>query len=369
MNIRVTALEIIFDLLMWYGVSAFTDQDNTLETMFETQEDNMNLSSALALEVSQGGNPVVAKLSELLDDRDLDVRTKVAEGLCKLMMSNIITSSKLFTRLILMWYNPVTDPNGRIRHVLGAFFPLYASLSKENQDSISEALMPTLKTIGSAPVTSPLTGVDLEDVGMFLIQLTNRDFLQSKPENVDELDNCHDAIAFSLCNQIIAEPLSFHIKLYIKLLANLHISTDDFTKLKDLKALYQQMKDCVKDKVYLKSLEKFGQKIEAYLEAYLEQNPNHEEEKEPQAGEGNATAETESAQDNSNNATAGNATKLFRKRALFSQTTNTLLEGDIIDPSTPTPLSTIKELVEKDSTKKIAVPESDDDELLATPNR
>ena len=51
---------------------------------------------------------------------------------------------------------------------------------------------------------SPLTEVDLEDVGMFLIQLTNRDFLQSKPDNVDELDNCHDAIAFSLCNQIIA---------------------------------------------------------------------------------------------------------------------------------------------------------------------
>ena len=64
-------------------------------------------------------------------------------------------------------------------------------------------------------------------------------------------------------------------------MANLRISVDDFTKLKDLKALYQQMKDCVKDKVYLKSLEKFGQKIEAYIEAYLEQNPNQEEAKEP----------------------------------------------------------------------------------------
>ena len=67
-------------------------------------------------------------------------------------------------------------------------------------------------------------------------------------------------------------------------MANLRISLDDFTKLKDLKALYQQMKDCVKDKVYLKSLEKFGQKIEAYIEAYLEQNPNQEEAKEPPAG-------------------------------------------------------------------------------------
>jgi len=219
-----------------------------------------------------------------------------------------------------------------------------------------------------------LTEVDLEDVGMFLIQLTNRDFLQSKPDNVDELDNCHDAIAFSLCNQIIAEPLSFHIKLYIKLLANLRVSIDDFTKLKDLKALYQQMKDCVKDKVYLKSLEKFGQKIEAYIEAYLEQNPNQEEAKEPPAGEGSVAAETEPAQDNPNNATAANATaanatKLFRKRALFSQTANTLLEADI-DPSTPPPPSTIKELVEKkDTSKKNAVSESDDDDLFATPNR
>ena len=89
----------------------------------------MNLSSALTLDGSQVGNPVVAKLSELLfqklfsfslnfvflnlffklfnlgellDDRDLEVRTKVAEGLCKLMMSKVITSSKLFTRLILV---------------------------------------------------------------------------------------------------------------------------------------------------------------------------------------------------------------------------------------------------------------------------
>ena len=89
--------------------------------------------------------------------------------------------------------------------------------------------------------------------------------------------------------------------------------------------------------------------------------------------EGSVAAETEPAQDNPNNATAANATaanatKLFRKRALFSQTANTLLEADI-DPSTPPP-STIKELVEKkDTSKKNAVSESDDDDLFATPNR
>jgi hypothetical protein len=82
---------------------------------------------------AQGGNPVVAILSKLLDDRDLDLRTLVTEGLCKLMMSKVITSAKLFTRLILMWYNPVTEANGKLRHILGAFFPLYASMAKANQ--------------------------------------------------------------------------------------------------------------------------------------------------------------------------------------------------------------------------------------------
>ena len=97
---------------------------------------------------------------------------------------------------------------------------------------------------------SPLTGVDLEDVGMFLVQLTNRDFLQSKPENIDELDNCHDTIAYALCNQIIAEPLSFHVKLHTKLLGNLRISIDDFTRLKEIKALYQQMIESVKGQAH-----------------------------------------------------------------------------------------------------------------------
>ena len=46
------------------------------------------------------------------------------------MMSKVITSAKLFTRLILMWYNPVTETHGKLRHILGAFFPLYASLDK-----------------------------------------------------------------------------------------------------------------------------------------------------------------------------------------------------------------------------------------------
>ena len=184
MEVRQTALEVIFDLLMWYGVGAFMDSDCSvnsanIETILDseikdtyTQGGNLSLNDLNA----QGANPIVAVISKLLDDRDLEIRTKVClviiiifstllsilfqfqvtEGLCKLMLSKVITSAKLFTRLILMWYNPVTESHGKLRHILGAFFPLYGSLSHDNQTSIEESFMPTLKTLFSAPGKNPL---------------------------------------------------------------------------------------------------------------------------------------------------------------------------------------------------------------------
>ena len=100
--------------------------------------------------------------------------------------------------------------------------------------------MPTLKTLFSAPVTSPLNEVDVEDVGLFLIQLTARGFLQSN-EIQENHATCHDSMAYAICNQIIAQPMSFHVKILLKLLTSLQISDDDFSKLKELKALQTQM--------------------------------------------------------------------------------------------------------------------------------
>ena len=106
----VLFLDLFDPFIFRYGAHAFVkDQDGSnIESFLESQinDDTNDL---------QGVNPIVALLSKLLDDRDLDIRTKVTEGLCKLMMSKVIASPKLFTRLILMWYNPVTDANGRLR--------------------------------------------------------------------------------------------------------------------------------------------------------------------------------------------------------------------------------------------------------------
>ena len=44
------------------------------------------------------------------------------------------------------------------------------SILYSNQDCIEEALLPTLRTLMSAPPTSPLICVDIKDVGLFIIQ-------------------------------------------------------------------------------------------------------------------------------------------------------------------------------------------------------
>ena len=77
-----------------------------------------------------------------------------------------------------------------------------------------------------------------------------RGLKENLKHKIQTLDNCHDTIAYALCNQIIAEPLSFHVKLHTKLLGNLRISIDDFTRLKEIKALYLQMIESVKGQAH-----------------------------------------------------------------------------------------------------------------------
>ena len=294
-EVRITALNVIYDLLMWHGLPAFiTNNDNengedgdTSEQSKLPQDDELsNLESALESDQgcrlptqkqfeTHGGNSVVAILSQLLDDPDVEIRTRVAEGLCKLMMCGAISSPKLFTRLILIWYNPITEADGKLRNMLGTFFPLYASFSRANQDSIEESFMPTLKTLFDAPANSPLTEVDVDDVGGFFIQLTRADILQhpnkmnEKREDKDIASDIgasvHDAMAYTLCNQILASPDSFHVKSLIKLLLSVQITVNNFVKLKELKLFHSHMVEAVRDKFCLRALERFGLRLDEWL--------------------------------------------------------------------------------------------------------
>merc|ERR1719167_811820 len=342
-EVRITALNVIYDLLMWHGLPAFitSSADDSGENVHE--DELSNLESALDSEQgcrlptqkqfeTHGGNSVVAILSQLLDDPDIEIRTRVAEGLCKLMMCGSISSPKLFTRLIRIWYNPITEADGKLRHILGTFFPLYASFSRANQDSIEESFMPTLKTLFDAPATSPLTDVDIDDVGAFYVQLTRADILQqpSKLNRDEDGDiasdigaSVHDAMAYTLCNQILEAPDSFHVKTLIRLLLILQITMNNFVKLKELKVFQTHMMQAVRDKLCLKSLKRFGLR----LDEWLSKDPELQPEKEDNEKDADAEQEIEPSSDkNSEDEQNGNATTIKKKRTLFTHNATTMLD-------------------------------------------
>ena len=74
-----------------------------------------------------------------------------------------------------------------MRHILGVFFPLYASEDGSNQESLCEAVMPTLQTLLHAPAHSPLASVDVENVTSFLISITSPTILSEESQEVSFL--------------------------------------------------------------------------------------------------------------------------------------------------------------------------------------
>merc|ERR1719232_2132705 len=238
--------------------------DNAMESDLATRGATLTQTELNA----QGGNSVVAILTKILDEPDMDLRTEVAEGLCKLLMISAISSPKLLSRLLLIWYNPMTESDSKLRHILGCFFPLYCSMSKFHQRAMEDAFVPTMKILFDAPVTSPLAEIDVEDVGMFFVHLTREDMLQSFDKDKVSLNivessttSIHDSLAVSVCNQVLSAPDGYQTKVLVKILTSLVLTHNNFVHLRELKVLSESLIGNIKEKAIIRSLEKFDKQL------------------------------------------------------------------------------------------------------------
>ena len=59
-----------------------------------------------------------------------------AEGLSKLLLAGRVCSSKLLSRLLLLWYNPIVEDDETLLQTLGVFFPLFAFANRSDQFSL-----------------------------------------------------------------------------------------------------------------------------------------------------------------------------------------------------------------------------------------
>eukprot|EP00058_Branchiostoma_floridae_P024891 XP_002610381.1 hypothetical protein BRAFLDRAFT_120047 [Branchiostoma floridae] len=250
--IQVTALRIVFDLLLIFGLKAFgaenSEQQNQGEGEGETEEPQQATPNNTA-------NSLLSILTGMLDSENTDIRTNAAEGLAKLMMSGRVLSWKLLSRLMLLWYNPTTEDDTHLRHCLGTFFPMFAFSGRSAQECVEEAFLPTLQTLLDAPDTSPLATVDVGNVGSLLTTLTSRaNMKQFCVERTGKPDLPRD---MELCNEILKDTYSPDVRMFCKILGTMEPTASSTAHLKDLYVLSQQITQELDDRMSLKYMDQF----------------------------------------------------------------------------------------------------------------
>ncbi|NXN42647.1 CND3 protein, partial [Rhinoptilus africanus] len=259
-KVKLSALKAIFDQLMLFGIEPFKarrDNDSQSGDAHTTAENCEEKSKTIEEEEDETAtvHNLLQLLSGFLDSEFSELRTEAAEGIAKLMFSGRLISAKLLSRLVLLWYNPVTEEDTRLRHCLGVFFPLFAYANRSNQECFEEAYLPTLQTLLNAPATSPLSEIDVSNVSELLVDLTRPSGLKpqsNKSQDYQDL-TVHDSLAMKICNEILMDPTAPDVRIYAKALNSLEISS---SSTENLLILLNEILEKVKDKLCQRAIEK-----------------------------------------------------------------------------------------------------------------
>ncbi|NWX45798.1 CND3 protein, partial [Steatornis caripensis] len=258
-KVKLSALKAIFDQLMLFGIEPFKARRGN-----DSQCDNAHIRTENGEEVSETteeeeetstAHSLLQLLSGFLDSEFSELRTEAAEGIAKLMFSGRLISAKLLSHLVLLWYNPVTEEDTRLRHCLGVFFPLFAYANRSNQECFEDAYLPTLQTLLNAPATSPLAEIDISNVSELLVDLTRPSGLKPQSKKSQDYQDLtvHDSLAMKICNEILTDPTAPDVRIYAKALNSLELSS---SSTENLLVLLNEILEKVKDKPCQRAIEK-----------------------------------------------------------------------------------------------------------------
>uniref|UniRef100_A0AAY5F4K1 Nuclear condensin complex subunit 3 C-terminal domain-containing protein n=1 Tax=Electrophorus electricus TaxID=8005 RepID=A0AAY5F4K1_ELEEL len=253
-KVRISALRALIDQLLLNGINILQDKSTPQPSQAPDLLDSIDGQATQPSEEDEESpvQSVLKMLSEFLDSEISELRTETAEGLAKLMYCGRIVSAKLFSRLVLLWYNPVTEDDQRLRHCLGVFLQLYARESRAHQECVEQSFLLSMRTLFNAPVTSPLSEIDTSNVAELFVELTRPSAL-IQPAAIQVV---HESLAVRLCNEILRDASAPEVRLYCKTLGCLEISTEPGPANNELQQLLTEILQAVKDKYCIRAVEK-----------------------------------------------------------------------------------------------------------------
>lgn len=228
-----TTIGCIVDLLLRYTV-------DKMESLVEVNQEmsangsfqNRSKKGGRTLYTDDGDDPeemdivrsidIIQMLTHVLDNNlDHKVHKATLTGLCKLILHGQYCTRDIISKFLLAYFNPATD--AEVNQILGIFFESVIKMKK--QESLQQALVPTLVTLLEAPYDSPLHEVKQETVIKYVIGATRPIFCSNGL-------NLHNTIALKLIELLQANPQNKDIlKVFSKEFLTLEISDDPLLKM------------------------------------------------------------------------------------------------------------------------------------------
>ncbi|KDE08656.1 hypothetical protein MVLG_01115 [Microbotryum lychnidis-dioicae p1A1 Lamole] len=118
-ELRVKILQTLFDLLVLHGINLGADR-------------------------GFGADVILGFLMSSLEQEEPEAEATCVIGVCKLMLSNLVTDEVILSRLVLLYFASETIDNQKLRQCLSYFFPVYAYSNPANQRRVSKVFLPTL---------------------------------------------------------------------------------------------------------------------------------------------------------------------------------------------------------------------------------
>eukprot|EP01114_Cavostelium_apophysatum_P015640 TRINITY_DN4306_c0_g1_i1.p1 TRINITY_DN4306_c0_g1~~TRINITY_DN4306_c0_g1_i1.p1 ORF type:complete len:1452 (-),score=526.24 TRINITY_DN4306_c0_g1_i1:463-4818(-) len=255
-SVKLVAIRVLFDFILVFGLRQMEDQE--LEDVLSqeySQSQAIHMSST-----SEEPSVLLISLAQHLGHINSEIRTSAAEGFSKLLLADAVSDPKIVAKLLVLFFNPNTENDLRLRQCLSVFFPAYACNTK-HQDAIEQACLPTLRVFLRASKASSLVNVSVSQVVQFVMFL-----LQHKTNHRNEF---REKLAITLCNEILLNPTGIIEGKICKALNSIGISKQTSQEtIRSLRSYNVLLAESVTDKSALKSLERFGSSLRE-----LDKNP------------------------------------------------------------------------------------------------
>ncbi|KAG5878423.1 hypothetical protein JTB14_002506 [Gonioctena quinquepunctata] len=259
----IISVKAVCDLFLEWGANVVGGEEDNANMMNQascSKSDDPVESNTLSPNRVQLES-IIEIMLDMLDDEISEIRSICALALTKLVMGNLPVTPPFITRIVLKWYNPLTvRASDSLQHLLGVLIEYVANTVHGGRDVMAEAVIPILMSIASAPVTSPLADVDVDNLLHFLSTLTNSN-------DKTDLVNPHLSMAHMFCYEMMKRtnaPIVHHLS---KMLLYLDVPSENYSSIKELISQVEitLLEDGIFNESSKKNVTKFLKKLKSSL--------------------------------------------------------------------------------------------------------